>query len=321
MTLRESVYAAARWVHITSPDDADAAAEEISDSANSLWESALDAVPRVIAAAVIVAVGWLISRAVRAALYRVWRRRETRSFANVMSKVVGWIVLLVVVLIAIAVTFPSVKPVDILAGLGFFSVAIGFAFKDILENSLAGMLLLFRQPFQSGDQITVMERSGTVEGITIRETRLTTYNGELVVIANRDVYKNVIDVHTASPTHRVEFTVGIDYENDARAATAAIRDALRNVEGVEAHPPPNALVRSLNVSTVDIKVMFWTSSTRSKSMKARDAAIIAVKERLDRDGIEMPADIIALQATPSFKAALQNQGEVTPAGNLKRPSD
>ena len=302
--------------HLVGATD-DEATEEIAESASSLWDTTLDAIPRVGTAIVIVAIGWALARAIRWCLRRWWKRKQTPSFARVMSKVVGWVVLTIVVLLAIAVTFPSVKPVDILAGLGFFSVAVGFAFQDILENTLAGVLLLFRQPFHSGDQITVMNRSGTVEGITIRETRLTTYDGELVVIPNRDVYKNVIDVHTSSPSHRISFTVGIAYENDAEEATTAIRAALDDVDGIEPSPPPVALVESLNVSTVDIDVMFWTASRRRSSIEVRDAAIKAVKLRLDRDGIEMPADIIALQATPSFKAALQNEAEVTPAGSVK----
>lgn len=93
---------------------------------------------------------------------------------------------------ATAVTFPSVKPVDLLAGLGFFSVAVGFAFQDILENTLAGVLLLFRQPFRSGDQIEVKEQSGTVEAITIRETQIRTFDGQLVLVPNRAVYKSVM---------------------------------------------------------------------------------------------------------------------------------
>ena len=295
----------------------DETADEITQSANSLWQTTLDALPRVGVALSLIAIGWGLSRLVRFLLFRFWASRQTPSFAKVMSKVVGWIVLVVIVLLAIAITFPSVKPVDLLAGLGFFSVAVGFAFQDILENTLAGILLLFRQPFRSGDQITVMDRSGTVSNITIRETRLRTYDGELVVIPNRDVYKNVIDVHTYERLHRMDFVVGIAYENDAEEATTEIVDAMSQVEGVADDPGVVALVEQLGVSTVDIRAMFWVESRRSDSIRVRDAVIKAVKMRLDSAGIEMPADIIALQATPSFKAALQNQGEVTPAGSIR----
>ncbi|MEQ8439742.1 MAG: mechanosensitive ion channel family protein [Ilumatobacter fluminis] len=300
------------WLRAT-----DDPAAEIEESASSLWESTLDFVPRIGVAAVIVAAGWAASRGLRWLLHRYLRRRQTPSFATVMSKIGGWIFLTVVVLIALAITFPSVRPVDLLAGLGFFSIAVGFAFQDILENTLSGMLLLFRQPFRSGDQIEVMGQSGTVEGITIRETRIIRYDGELVVIPNRDVYKNEIVVHTYRDDHRQEFVVGIAYENDAEEATTAIIAALRSVDGVRLDPPPMALVENLNVSTVDIVAMFWTSARRFDSLLVKDAAIKAVKRRLDDAGIEMPADIVALQATPSFKAALQNEADVTPAGSIR----
>jgi small conductance mechanosensitive channel len=299
------------WFHAADPG------AEIEESASSLWESTLDFVPRVGVAAVIVAIGWAASRGVRWLLHRSLQRRNTPSFALVMSKIGGWIFLTIVVLVALAITFPSVRPVDLLAGLGFFSIAVGFAFQDILENTLSGMLLLFRQPFRSGDQIEVMGQSGTVEGITIRETRIIRYDGELVVIPNRDVYKNEIVVHTYRDDHRQQFVVGIAYENDADEATTAVVAALREVDGVRLDPPPIALVENLNVSTVDIVAMFWTSARRFDSLLVKDAAIKAVKRRLEHDGIEMPADIVALQATPSFKAALQNEAEVTPGGSIR----
>lgn len=279
--------------------------EEISESARSLWESVLDALPRVAVAAGIVLVGWLIGRGVRWALRSRLRRWRTPSFAQVMSKLTSWVIVFVSVLVAVTVTFPSVKPVDLLAGLGFFSVAVGFAFQDILENTLAGVLLLFRQPFRSGDQISVVGQTGTVTEINIRETRLTTFDGESLVIPNRDVYKNVIRVHTHHADHRLEFDVGVAYGSDIDQVTTAVVDALRAVPGVAADPPPEALVHELGVSTVDVTAMFWTASGRHPSVVARDAAIKAVKARLDRDGVQMPAQIVALQATPSLREALQ----------------
>ena len=294
-----------------------APAQEISQSARSMWGTFLDALPRLGAAVVIVAVGWVVSRLLRRGLEGVFRRRRTPSFAKVMSKVIGWAVLTLTVLLAVAVTFPSVEPVNILTGLGFFSVAVGFAFQDILENTLAGMLLLFRQPFRAGDQIEVVGQSGTVTEINIRETRLTTYDGESVIIPNRDVYKNVIRVHTDHDLHRLEFEVGIAYENDARHATAAIVDALRAVDSVAADPPPAALVSELGVSAVVIRALFWTTSQRAGSIVALDAAIVAVKDRLDLNGIELPANLVVLQAAPSFQAVIQGGPDVTPAGGLQ----
>ena len=125
------------WLRIApSPE------EDIADSATSLWETAADAAPRVAVAFAIVLVGWLLAHGLRWLLHRRFQKNQTPSFATVMSKIVSWVFLGVVVLAAITITFPSVKPVDLLAGLGFFSVAVGFAFQDILENTLSGILLL-----------------------------------------------------------------------------------------------------------------------------------------------------------------------------------
>ena len=309
-----SVPAVARAVQAAAPVPPD---EEIAQSASSLWDTTLDAVPRVAVALAVVAAGWLVARLLRWVLLRVFGRKRTPSFSQVMSKVLSWLFLGVVVLLAVAVTFPSVKPVDVLAGLGFFSVAVGFAFQDILENTLAGVLLLFRQPFRSGDQIKVFDLAGTVKEINIRETQITTFDGELAIVPNRDVYKNVIVVSTYHPQRRLRFDVGIAYENDAGDATRIIHDTLLDVPGVAHEPAPHALVDELAVSTVNIAVRFWTGSRQADTLGVMDAAIRHVKDALERHGIEMPADIVALQATPSLTAALHNRGDITPGGQVR----
>jgi len=285
-------------------DGGSAATDDVSSSARSLWETTLDALPRVGIAIGIIVIGWVIGRGARWVLRQRLQQSRTHSFAKVMSKLGSWTVVFVSGLLALALTFPSVKPVDILAGLGFFSVAIGFAFQDILENTLAGVLLLFRQPFRSGDQITVVGQSGTVDEINIRETRLTTFDGELIIVPNRDVYKNVILVHTHFGSHRLHFDIGISYDDNPAEAVDAIVDALRCVVGVAQEPTPEAMVRELGASSVVIRAMMWTDPRQHESISALHAAITAVKRRLDQDGIEMPSDIVTVRATPRLRAAL-----------------
>ncbi len=291
--------------------------EEVADSARNMIESFLEAIPRVGVALVVVTIGYIVSRVLRSALRAFFKRNRTPSFAEVMSKFAGWVLFSIAALAATAAAFPSVKPVDLLAGLGFFSIAVGFAFQDILENTLSGVLLLFRQPFESGDEIAVQDQTGTVEAITIRETRIKTFDGQLVVIPNRDVYKNVIRVQTHFAQRRLAFVVGVAFENDAREACRVIERTLSTVVGVASQPGAEALIVELGVSTVNIEARFWGGPRQHESRILLDEAIKSVKEALETAGIEMPADIIALQATPSFKAALQNDSDVTPGGSIK----
>ena len=289
----------------------------MTESAQRTLGAVLGALPRLGLAVGFVVVGWVLSRVLRYGLRAWFRRTRTPSFAAVMSKLAGWVVLALFVMAAVTAVFPSVQPVDVLAGLGFFSVAVGFAFQDILENLLSGVLLLFRQPFRSGDQITVNDLSGTVEAITIRETRIKTFDGQLVIIPNRDVYKGVITVLTHYPSRRISFVVGIAYENDADEACAVIEAALAPLPRVDETPGPEALVVELGVSTVDIDVRLWCGPDQHETRVTLDRAVTAAKRALEEAGIEMPADIVALQATPSLAAALHDRGRVTPAGGVR----
>ncbi len=290
---------------------------EVEEGALRLWEAFLEAIPRIGIAVTFVIAGALVAYALRRLLAGYWRRRDhSESFARVMSKLVSYIVLGAFALAAITVTFPSVKPVDLLAGLGFFSIAIGFAFQDILENALSGVLLLFREPFQAGDQIDVEGATGTVEGITIRETRISTFDGRSIVVPNADVYKNAIVVGTANELRRDEFVVGIAYEADTDEACDLIFEALASVDGVSDEKEPEALVTELGASTVNVAARYWTGSPQHNVVTVRSEAIKAVKRTLEEAGIELPCDIVALQGTDSFKAAIQGEAEVTPGGSL-----
>jgi small conductance mechanosensitive channel len=297
-----------------------ARSDDIARSASDIWHTTVNALPRIGVAVLVIAAAWGLGRFVRAVAVRGLRRRHTPSFSTVMAKLAGWSVTAIGVLLALAVTFPSVQPVDLLAGLGFFSVAIGFAFQDILENLLAGILLLFRQPFVGGDEIKVGDDEGTVERITIRETVLTTFDGERILIPNADVYKSAVHIHTAHPFRRTNFAVGVAYEADLDRARSVARDALAHVDGVLNDPPPEALIIDLTGSTVDLDVRFWSSSTELDRRRVLDRAIGAVKSAFDDAGIEMPAGIVALEATSSFAAALHDE-PVTPGGAVARTGD
>ena len=292
---------------------------EISGSLTSMWESFVEALPRVGVAAAAVLVVWLVARGVRAVTHRTLERGHTPSFATVMSKIAGWLVLALGVLFGLTIVFPSVAPVDLLAGLGIFSVAVGFAFQDILENLLAGILLLFREPFRSGDQVEVNGHIGTVLAITIRETRIRTFDGQLTLVPNADVYKNAIRVQTEFEQRRTDFAVGVAYEADLAEARRVIESALADTPGVSGDPAPEAFLTQLGAATIDFTARFWSDPRQLEALVVKDRAIEAVKVALDRAGVEMPADIVALQATSSFAAALRGE-RVTPGGSVEQSS-
>lgn len=289
--------------------------EELQDSASGAWVTFVEALPRVGIAVGVLAAFVIVGRGLRPLVRRRLVRRRTPSFARVFAKLTSSAMTVAGVLLAVTIVFPSVRPVDVLTGAGVLTIAAGFAFQDILQNLLAGILLLFRQPFRGGDQISVGEVTGTVEEINIRETVLTTFDGRRILIPNAKVYTDIIHVQTAHRTIRSSFVVGIAYESDMAAARRIATEALVSVEGVVPEPPPEALYVELDSSTVDLEIRFWCDPRQLEFRRTLSRAIEAVKTAFDVNGIEMPSQVIALQATSSLAAAL-NGGDVTPGGSI-----
>ncbi len=187
----------------------------------------------------------------RRAVLRVFKRRSRPDLAVMLAGAARWGVIGLGLLVVATIIFPSISPANLLSTLGIGSIAIGFAFKDILQNWLAGLLILLRQPFQQGDQVIVGKYEGTVERIEARATLLRTYDGRRVIIPNSDVYTEAVLVNTAFEQRRSEYDVGIGYGDDVEAACSVIREALGDVEGVAHEPAPEAIPWELAGSSVN----------------------------------------------------------------------
>ena len=219
---------------------------------------------------------------------RLARRRSRPDFGELVGGFARWAVILLGVLAASAIIFPSVKPADILATLGVGSVAIGFAFKDILQNWLAGLLILYRQPFRRRDEIRSGEFEGTVEAVEARATLIATYDGQRVAIPNSDIYTRAVIVRTAHELSRSEYDVGIGYGDDLERACVVIREALGRVDGVAKDPGPQAEPWTFDPSSVGIKVFWWTDPHRAEIVRVRGRVILAIKDALGKAGVDLP---------------------------------
>lgn len=233
---------------------------------------------------IFILVAWLVQKS-----FRGWaKRRDRANLGEVLGSFLKWVVILAGTLIALTIVIPSLNPGDLVAGLGIGSVAIGFAFKDILQNWLAGVLLLLRQPFRPGDQIIVTGHEGTVQRIETRATIIKTYDGRDIIVPNADVYSNAVTVNTAHERRRSEYDVGIGYGDSIEEARAVILAAVADVPGIEPDPEPEVLVWELASATVNLRVRWWTNSRRSDVIRTRSAVLEAVKSALDEAGIDMP---------------------------------
>lgn len=210
------------------------------------------------------------------------------TLASLLGRIASTLLVILGVLVSAVVIFPTFKPGDLLTGLGITSVAIGFAFKDILQNFFAGLLIMWRRPFKIGDQIRVLDFDGTVEDINLRSTRLKTYDGERAILPNGQVYTSAILVRTAYDRRRVRFVVGIGYGDSINEARQVIHRVLGSIEGVLPEPGPWVYVSELAPSSVNLTVYFWVNSTQANVLKVSDEVATEIKLALDEAQIDMP---------------------------------
>ncbi len=200
--------------------------------------------------------------------------------------------ILFAILSAFAIAGVEVGPA--LAGLGLAGLAVAFAVQAILENFIAGIILLVRRPFRAGDQIRTGEFEGTIQDIDLRVTRLVDYDGVLTLIPNVDVYTNPVVNLTRRGKRRTVVTIGIDYRDDHDAAREVIRGAVTAVDGVLADPPPEVLLTELGESSVDFEVRYWTLPDIRSVRYTQDAVLSAAKRAIEDAGMTIPWPIRTL---------------------------
>ena len=262
---------------------------------------------------------YVTGKGLKALVTRVTQqRRRHRNLGVVLGRLAQWGIGFVGLLVAFSIVLPSFKAGDLIQLLGIGSVAIGFAFRDIFQNFLAGILLLLTEPFRVGDQIVVNAFEGTVEDIQTRATFITTYDGRRIVIPNAELFTQSVIVNTAFEIRRLEYDVGIGYGDDIDRAKPLILEAMAGVEGVLQEPPPEALVVKLADSSVHIRARWWIRPPRrANALDRQDQVLAAIKHTLVANGIDLPFpthQILFHDQTEATDGDRARQREGWPAG-------
>jgi small conductance mechanosensitive channel len=191
-------------------------------------------------------------------------------------------------LIAMVIAIPGFTPAQLMSALGIGSVAIGFAFKDIFQNLLSGILILLGEPFKIGDDIIVSGMEGTVEDIQIRATFLRSPDGRRIVIPNATVYTSAVTVNTAYQRRRCEFVVGIGYEDDVQKAKEIVMNILDRDPSILSQPGFSVNVSALADFSVNLTVRWWVNTTETTTSNSISAVQEDVIQAFAKNGISIP---------------------------------
>lgn len=272
--------------------------EILHNQINEMFAGLIASLPAIALGLVVLVVTWLVSKgAGRIAGTLVGKAEMRPSLRELIDRLVRLGVWIIGLLTAAIVMIPDLSPASLIAGLGVGSVAIGFAFKDIFENFLAGVLIMLRKKMQVGDTIECESVLGTVEHIALRETYIRHFSGELTIMPNSMLFMNPVEIWTDQDSRRYDVMVGVSYDTDLDEAEAAIRKAVESVGHVIKDKPIQILAHEFNSSSVDFHVRWWAPSTGAATLENRDQVIRAVKRELDTARIEIPFPYI----THTFK--------------------
>ncbi len=272
------------------------------DRVKGMAEDAVRMLPQLVIALVVLIIAWAIAQVARKIVRRVSDQAGVRpSLGALFVTLAGIFVWIFGILVTMAVLLPGVTAGSLITVLGFGSVAIGFAFKDIFENFLAGVMIMMRKKMRIGDHIECEGLDGRIEQITLRETYLRRPDNQLTIVPNAFLFTKPVRIITDARFRRHEIVVGVAYGTDLDHAAEIISSAVTGSELINRTRPVEVFAREFADSSINFTVRWWSGSRQVEMHKSRDEVVRAIKRALDAAGIEIPFP----QLTASFSQPLK----------------
>jgi len=209
------------------------------------------------------------------------RTRRHRSVGIVLGRLGQGLLVLLGLLIALVIAVPGFTPGQLVSVLGLSSVAIGFAFRDILQNFLSGILLLLSEPFRIGDQIKSGDYEGTVENIETRATSIVTYDGRRIVMPNSTLFVNPVTVNTANEKRRLEYDIKLPKDTDVQRIKHLILRVIAPLPHVLDEPSPDVLLVAFADNDVTLRMRWWIRPPRHfETQRGLDTVLSHVREAM-----------------------------------------
>lgn len=268
----------------------------VTESFSNFYNSFIDQLPGIGMGILIVVLGSLIAKWIgQFARKRISAKTHDPLMSKFLGQAIKYVLVIFAIMIALRAAGLGAIATAILTAAGASALVLGFAFKDIGENFIAGVILAFNRPFNINDTVEIGSNFGKVKNLEFRYTKLKTFDGKDVYIPNSDVLTKPVTNYTEDGFFRWDFIIGIAYEDNIQGAKQTIMDALRKEPNViEDDEHENFVIEDqLATSTVNLKVYFWvdTKDFRRMALITKGNVVRNVKEALEKDGYYLPADI------------------------------
>lgn len=272
------------------------ASHNLSASFSRFYENLIDQLPGIALGLFIIILGVLLGTYIgRFATLRISARTKDPLMSRFLGKAIRFSFIVIAIMLGLRAAGLGGIATGILTAAGASALVLGFAFKDIGENFIAGIILAFNRPFDIHDTVEIGSNFGKVKGLEFRYTKLKSFDGKDVYIPNSDVLTEPVTNYTEDGFFRWSFVVGIAYENNIEGAKQIILKVLREDSTViedEAHI--NFVIEDeLATNSVNLKVFFWVDTVdfRRFALVTKGKIIREVKEALEAGDYYLPANI------------------------------
>ncbi|NDI98823.1 mechanosensitive ion channel family protein [Flavobacterium sp. LaA7.5] len=259
-------------------------------------EALISILPNIVLAAIILVVGLLVSKWIKKlALRFVNRVSHNITLNNLFASVIHFTFIGIVLFITLNVLKLDQTVTSILAGAGILGLALAFAFQDIAANFMSGIFISFRKPLQVGDIVTIKDYMGKVVEVNLRDTVISTFGGQTVIIPNKEVFQNPIENYSFLQKRRFDLTVGVSYGEDLERVRQITLDAVKDIEELSKTEETTFFYEEFGDSSINFSIRMWIDTAEQLVYKkVGSEAIIRIKKAYDANGIMIPFPIRTL---------------------------
>ena len=266
--------------------------EKITD-----WvEALIKLLPNIVMAAVVMVIGFYIAKFVRKIAGKLFAKISNNiTLNNLFSSVIYFIFIGIVIFTVLSILNLDKAVTSILAGAGILGLALAFAFQDIAANFMSGIFISFRKPLKVADIVQIGDYMGKIKEINLRDTVMETFQGQTVIIPNKEVFQNPIENYTILQKRRFDLSVGVSYGDDLEKVKQITLNAVSDIEELSKTDAVNVYFVEFGDSSVNLSVRMWINTPeQSVYNKVGSEAIMKIKKAYDANDIMIPFPIRTL---------------------------
>ena len=263
----------------------------------TVWmDELIKMLPNILLAAIVLVLGFFIAKRIkRFAAKIIARFSENKTLNGLFASIVYIFFIGITLFIVLSILQLDKAVVSVLAGAGVIGLALAFAFQDIAANFISGIFISFRKPLHIGDIVKLKDYMGRVEEINLRDTVLKTFQGQMVIIPNKEVFQNPIENYSMLGKRRVDLTVGVSYGDNLEKVKKVTMDSLAGMKGLSTVDDITFFYKEFGDSSINYLLRIWINSAdQPEFLAAGSEAIMRIKKAYDENDITIPYPIRTL---------------------------